>query len=36
MTNWGWNLLSLLLFAAFVLLLSKAFSVLPLRVAYAV
>lgn len=36
MTNWGWGLLSLLLLAAFVLSLSKALSVLPLGIAYAV
>jgi len=36
MTHWGWGLVSIVLLAAFVLTLSKALSVLPLGVAYAV
>jgi quaternary ammonium compound-resistance protein SugE len=36
MTHWGWSFASVVLLAAFVLTLSKALSVLPLGIAYAV
>jgi quaternary ammonium compound-resistance protein SugE len=36
MTHLGWGLVSVVLLAAFVLTLSKALSVLPLGIAYAV
>lgn len=36
MTHWGWGTASLVLLAAFVIALSKALSVLPLGMAYAV
>ncbi|MBE1528939.1 quaternary ammonium compound-resistance protein SugE [Sphingopyxis sp. OAS728] len=36
MTHWGWGTFSLLLLAGFVIALSKALSVLPLGMAYAV
>lgn len=36
MTHWGWGALSIVLLAAFVVTLSKALSVLPLGMAYAV
>lgn len=36
MTNLGWGALSIVLLAAFVFALSKALSVLPLGIAYAV
>jgi len=36
MTHWGWASFSLMLLAGFVIALSKALSVLPLGMAYAV
>jgi quaternary ammonium compound-resistance protein SugE len=36
MTHWGWGSVSVVLLAAFVMTLSKALSVLPLGIAYAV